>query len=94
MNITWSAGGQNTYVEIRGTSYTDNSGTTGATFTCLADASALSFSVPANILEQLPAGSGTLLFVTGLIPANFSVSGLAYGSVQNDFQTADYVTFK
>jgi len=47
------------------------------------------------VLEQLPASSiGTLLFVTGLIPSNFSVSGLTYGSVQTYYQSADYVTYK
>ena len=94
MNITWTAGGQGTYVRIQGASFTDNTGTIGATFSCIADANTLSFTVPSNILEQLPAGSGTLLFVTGLIPANFSVSGLTYGSVQTYFQTAAYVTYK
>ncbi len=95
LNITWTAGGQDTYVEIQGASYTDNTGTIGATFSCIADANVLSFTVPSNVLEQLPAGSiGTLLFVTGLIPSNFSVSGLTYGSVQTYFQSADYVTYK
>jgi len=94
LNITWTAGGQDTYVDIQGTSYTDNTNTVGAIFSCIADANALSFTVPANILEQLPAGSGTLLFVTGLRPANFSVAGLDYGSVRTHFQTVDYVTYK
>ncbi|HTS49771.1 MAG TPA: Ig-like domain-containing protein [Bryobacteraceae bacterium] len=94
LNITWTAGASNTYVQIQGSSYTDNTGTIGATFSCIADANALSFAVPVNILEQLPAGPGTLFFITGLFPANFSVSGLTYGSVQSYFQSADYVTYK
>ena len=95
LNITWTAGASNTYVQIQGASYTDNTGTIGATFSCIADATALGFTVPSNVLEQLPASSiGTLLFVTGLIPSNFSVSGLTYGSVQTYYQSADYVTYK
>jgi len=95
LTITWAAGGQDTYVEIDGSSYTDNTGTIGATFSCLADANALSFTVPANILEQLPAGSfGELVLATGLIRSNFSAAGLAYGHVQAYFQTAEYVTFQ
>ena len=93
--ITWTAGGQNTYVQIEGTSYTDNTGTIGAQFSCLADPAALSFNVPPNILQQLPAGDfGNLIFAPGTLPSTYSASGLVYGVLQNNYQTAAFLNYK
>ena len=95
LTISWTPGAKNTYVEIQGVSYTDNTHTIGATFSCLAAADATSFTVPANILEQLPAGAfGELIFAPGLLPENFLASGLALAVIQANFQTVEYVTFQ
>ena len=95
LTITWTAGASNTYVQIQGTSYTDSTGTTGATFKCLPDPSALSFNVPSNVLQQLPAGNyGDVIFAAGTLPANFTLSGLVYSYTQSYYQTASYLEYQ
>ena len=95
LSINWTSGGGNTYIQIQGASYTDSTGTTGAQFSCLAQANATSFSVPSSVLEQLPAGNyGNVIFAPGTLPSSFSASGLVYGILQNYYQTSVNVTYK
>ena len=74
--VTWNGGPGNSYVAISGSSY---SGTATAAFTCYAPVAAGQFTVPAYILEALPAQSGgaaTFQVANMTLPVAFTATGL------------------
>jgi uncharacterized protein (TIGR03437 family) len=77
--VQWTGGESGSIVEISGSSF--DSSFNGKVFTCLANRSAGQFTIPANILNQLPAspviGAGGFSFVTrGTMDVSLSGNGV------------------
>ena len=93
MQVTWSGGNPGTYVYITGVSTAIPLGVQ-AGFTCLAAVDAGQFTVPAQVLLGLPAGSGG----TGLqdnVYSTFTATGLDTGlAVGNVNYSAAKITYK
>uniref|UniRef100_Q027H3 Uncharacterized protein n=1 Tax=Solibacter usitatus (strain Ellin6076) TaxID=234267 RepID=Q027H3_SOLUE len=90
LTLNWTGGNASDLVEIVGGSSTStgtgtNVVTTSTTFICLTTAGQKTFTVPASILQQLPATSGTntgiLEVASGTVGPNFSASLKAGGSI-------------
>ncbi|MDR3700716.1 MAG: hypothetical protein P4L56_13815 [Candidatus Sulfopaludibacter sp.] len=89
MTLNWTGGNANDFLEIIGSSDTTANGvTTGASFICLTTVGPGTFTVPASILTQLPAGtisttgsSATSLAVTTGTIANFTAPLTAGGNI-------------
>jgi uncharacterized protein (TIGR03437 family) len=92
VKVTWTGAAAGSTVQITGYSIGGSSQSTaaGAGFTCTADGSAGQFTVPASILEALPASadfsSSILPIATGSLgisstsaPVSFSATGLDFG---------------
>jgi hypothetical protein len=79
VTVNWTGGGAGTYVIISGQSDDINGGVSGD-FTCFANQSALTFTVPPYVLLTLPAGTGALTLENGVNFGTFSASGLDYGT--------------
>jgi uncharacterized protein (TIGR03437 family) len=79
VQVTWTGGGSGTYVIITGQSLNSATGANGS-FTCLANQSALSFTVPNYVTLTLPAGNGSLDVENTASYSTFSASGLDYGT--------------
>ncbi|HWC97306.1 MAG TPA: IPT/TIG domain-containing protein [Candidatus Sulfopaludibacter sp.] len=95
LNVTWSGGTPNVLVQVTGSSATDSSLATAASFHCTAMAGTAAFTVPPYVLLALPAGGfGGLNFQPAPLPANFQASSLnlAFISAQYDFFSP--LTFK
>jgi uncharacterized protein (TIGR03437 family) len=81
--VAWSGGDSRSYATIQGISYGDATGTTltGAGFICIVQMSQGSFTVPASILQQLPASpaisAGGFSFITR---GSFSVTVGGFGA--------------
>ncbi len=78
--ISWTGGLSNAFVIIEGGS-TDSSSEVSVGFTCFAAASAGQFTIPAYILDALPAGAGSLEVGAETGRGSFSASGLDQGTV-------------
>jgi len=78
VQVNWTGGGPGTYVIIAGGSSNLTTGA-NANFTCLADQSALTFTVPDYVTGTLPAGTGTLTVENVASYSTFTASGLDYG---------------
>lgn len=77
VQLTWTGGDADGVVEIRGSSFvTAGSPTPGGSFMCSVRASAGQFTVPASILQAIPAGAGTLTLESRSAPQSISASGL------------------
>lgn len=77
VTLTWSSGAPGTYVLISGNS---SSASQSAYFSCSAPAAAGTFTVPAYVLETLPASTGGSLEVSDqTVPQTFTATGLDYG---------------
>jgi uncharacterized protein (TIGR03437 family) len=88
MTVTWSAGSPGAYVVITGSNAVNNSSPAGASFQCLASASAGTFTVPGYVLLALPAGGlGGIRFDPAASPVAFQAQGLnlSYFSAQYDY---------
>jgi hypothetical protein len=86
LKVTWT-GGANTIIEIDGTSATDNSFSIGASFQCLADGNAGSFTIPPSVLMAMPAGQfANMDFRPAPLPVVFNAKGLvvSFLSAQGD----------
>jgi uncharacterized protein (TIGR03437 family) len=84
VTVQWSGGGANSFVQISGSSATTNNNQpVGAFFNCVAPASAGQFTVPASVLQSLPAASsGATLTVTNYTyPQTFTAPGLDLGLI-------------
>jgi uncharacterized protein (TIGR03437 family) len=92
VQVTWTGAASDSTVQITGFSIggTSTSSAAGAGFTCTASGSAGQFTVPASILEALPASANLstsiLSIATGSLgisstsaPVSFSASGLDFG---------------
>jgi uncharacterized protein (TIGR03437 family) len=79
VQVNWTGGGPGTYVIITGDSSDSVTGASGS-FTCLANQSALSFTVPSYVTLTLPAGNGSLNVENAANFGTFSASGLDYGT--------------
>jgi uncharacterized protein (TIGR03437 family) len=96
--INWNGSSPNYYVEIDGSASTDNTYTTGATFSCLAPSSAGTFTVPPSVLQAFPASAnsgviGEIDFKPTLNPVPFTASGLNLGSVTLNYETSLFMPF-
>ena len=78
VQVNWTGGGPGTYVIIAGGSSDDTTGANG-NFTCIANQSALSFTVPAYVTSTLPAGSGSLTVENVASYSTFTATGLDFG---------------
>ena len=76
VTVNWQGGAPGTYVEISG--YSDGN-SAGAGFYCLAQQSALQFTVPSWVTLSLPAGSGELDVNNVSNPVKFTATGLNFG---------------
>ena len=95
LTVTWTGGSQNGFISIDGSSATDGSFTTGASFHCLAPAAAGSFTIPANILLALPAGNFARLdFQPSFSLGNLSGTGLNFTKVFALFDTYTPLQFR
>lgn len=78
VTVKWTGGGPGTYVIITGQSVNDTTFAAGS-FYCLAQQSALTFTVPSYVLLTLPAGTGALTLENAANFATFTATGLDYG---------------
>jgi hypothetical protein len=78
VQVNWTGGGPGTYVIISGNSSSQTTGATG-NFACLANQSALTFTVPDYVTSALPAGSGTLTVENVANFSTFTASSLDFG---------------
>ena len=78
VQVNWTGGGPGTYVIITGSSSNQATGANG-NFTCLANQSALRFTVPDYVTGALPAGPGTLTVENVASYTTFTAPGLDYG---------------
>jgi hypothetical protein len=81
VTVQWTGGASGTFVQITGfSSTTTATNTVSATFTCTAPLSAGQFTVPAPVLESLPASETGSLSLSGVaIPQTFAAPGLDQG---------------
>jgi hypothetical protein len=80
VNVTWTGGAANTYVQITGgSSTTVNGKTVSVSFSCQAPQSAGQFTVPAPVLLALPAGNGSLDVANYSNIKTFTATGLDLG---------------
>lgn len=78
LTVTWTGGLPNQYISLLGYNSTDNSGTVGASFQCVAAAVDGTFTIPPSVLMALPPGNfGGLAFHATLAPVNLTGTGLS-----------------
>jgi uncharacterized protein (TIGR03437 family) len=88
LTVTWTGGSSAAYLEIDGSSATDNTFTTGASFQCVAPASAGSFTIPPSVLLALPAGSfASIDFHPSVLPVVIPATGLTIASLNAQWDT-------
>lgn len=75
---TWSGGDPSSFVIMNGDSTSSASGLS-ASYTCIAPASALSFTVPSYITNTLPAGNGSSSIENSTAFKTFTATGLDFG---------------
>jgi uncharacterized protein (TIGR03437 family) len=78
VQVNWTGGGAGTYVIIMGNSSNESTGANG-TFTCVANQSDLTFTVPGYVTSTLPQGTGTLTVENAASYETFTASGLDFG---------------
>jgi len=78
VQVNWTGGAPGSYVIIEGNAFDLNTGASG-NFTCVANQSALTFTVPGYVTSTLPAASGTLGVENVSNYNTFSASGLDFG---------------
>lgn len=94
LTITWTGGTSNSYLRILGGNSTDNSGTIGASFQCIAPVNAGTFTIPPNMLLPLPTGSFGGIEVRAFTVGNFTASKVALGIIQSEVSTQIFTTFQ
>jgi uncharacterized protein (TIGR03437 family) len=96
LTVNWTGGSTEGFgVVLMGQSATDSSQTTGASFFCLASATAGTFTIPPSVLLALPAGSyASLTFVSNSANAPFISSGLVLGEAMGMFTQSITTTFQ
>jgi uncharacterized protein (TIGR03437 family) len=95
LTVTWSGGSANTYIEMDGFSYIDNTFTTGANFQCVVSSAAGSFTIPPTVLLAMPAGNfaGLDFYPTGL-PITLTAKGLTASQLTFRFDNFTPLVFK
>jgi uncharacterized protein (TIGR03437 family) len=78
VQVSWTGGASGSYVIIMGNSMDPATGASGS-FTCLANQSDLTFTVPLYVTSTLPAGTGTLSVENAAGYGTFTASGLDFG---------------
>jgi uncharacterized protein (TIGR03437 family) len=78
VKVDWTGGGSGTYVIILGSSSNQTTGANGS-FTCVANQSDLTFTVPDYVTGTLPAGSGTLTVENVASYTTFTAPSLDFG---------------
>jgi uncharacterized protein (TIGR03437 family) len=92
--INWTSGSANYDVVIGGSSYTDDTGTTGAGFSCLVPSTLGTFTVPPSVLLALPSGPYTEIDFKPVLPSqSFTASGLDVGLLGFQYQTSVFPMF-
>ncbi len=77
LTVTWTGGQANEFIQIEGTSATDNTYSAGADFVCSVAAAAGTFTIPPSVLLAMPAGNfGLLEFRSSVMPVSISGTGL------------------
>ena len=79
MKVSWTGGSGNLMIELG--SCSDNSCNNGAGAVCRVPASLGSFTIPAYVLEALPAGNFAGLVLSSYSEASFTATGLDAGSI-------------
>ncbi|MGO9097514.1 MAG: hypothetical protein ACLQGV_20120 [Bryobacteraceae bacterium] len=94
--ITWTGGSGDVYISGSSSAVVNRKAVTGS-FTCLANASDGSFTVPLYVLAALPpsvaGGGGGLQVDNYAVTTTFSASGLDLGLFQADFTTNESLSF-
>ncbi len=89
MTINWTQGSSDYNVLITGSSFTDDTGQTGAAFACLVPSTLETFTVPAIAMLALPGTPYTEVDFKPALPAqSFSASGMALGIMNFAYQTS------
>ncbi|MDQ6704394.1 MAG: hypothetical protein M3Z85_00365, partial [Acidobacteriota bacterium] len=103
LNVTWTGGDPNSYVNIGGFSFSGSPNPVGAGFSCAEKVSAGQFTVPPLVLLALPANAAAgpggfslnLLSVgTNTTPAKFSAPGIDVGYVTSSVSNSKGVTYQ
>jgi len=96
VTITWSGGSASSIIQISGGNATDSTGSLGASFICLAAASAGTFTIPPSVLLALPPGEffesvwDFATYTYGTFPA----AGLNHTAIKTSYATAIFTTLK
>jgi uncharacterized protein (TIGR03437 family) len=86
--INWTSGSANYNVVISGSSYTDDTGSTGAAFSCLVPSTLNTFTVPPSIMLALPSGPFSEIDFKPVLPSqSFAANGLNLGLLGFAYQT-------
>ncbi len=93
LDVTWSGGDPNGYVNIVGGSAV-TSASVGAAFVCREKTSAGRFTIPSLSMLNIPLGDLSVLSVGGFSSAPFSATGLDSGTLTFYGNTAKQVTFQ
>jgi uncharacterized protein (TIGR03437 family) len=99
VQVTWTGGDPSAYVGVYGSS-TNLANTAGASFVCLENATAGSFTVPPSVLLALPVSSGSLesgsFLAVGIFspPSRFSTAGIDHGFVNSSVQTGKVLPYE
>lgn len=92
--INWTSGSANYNVIISGNSFTDDTGDTGAAFSCLIPSTLNTFTVPPSILLALPSGPYTEVDFKPALPSqSFTATGLNVGILGFAYQTSVFPEF-
>lgn len=94
MTMNWTGGSATYNVLITGTSYTDSTAATGASFACLVPSSLETFTVPPLTLLALPSGPYTEVDFKPVLPSqSFTANGLDVGVLNFNYQTSVFPQF-
>jgi uncharacterized protein (TIGR03437 family) len=86
--VNWTSGSANYNVVISGSSYTDDTGSTGAAFSCLVPSTLNTFTVPPSIMLALPSGPFSEIDFKPVLPSqSFAANGLNLGLLGFAYQT-------
>lgn len=96
ITLTWTGGASNSLIKIQGGDATDGSGQKGATFTCVAAASAGSFTIPASVLLAIPPGSfaNSVWDFQPYTYGTFTATGLNLGVIRMFYATPIFTTLQ
>jgi hypothetical protein len=97
ITFSWTGGAANSTVQIQGGNATDNTGNSGAIFTCFAATSAGTFTIPPSVLLALPPGAfsnSVWDFAPYTAYGTFSATGLNHSAIKMNYATPVFTTLK